>query len=240
MKRKRKRFGKWIGMVGLAGGSALLLSLSSCAHSSELVGIQIQPSVETFGSTDTPVGDNLGAQVQLRALGTYIHPPVTKDITSQVVWASNDTQMFTVDSTGLLTATGGACGGTLVSATVTTNSSTGGLSSSGAVVTGYMTANVVCYTGNGTGGGGGATGPALTVTFAGSGAGTVTSSPLGLSCASPSPCVAQFPDGTVVTLTATASPSSTFAGWTGCDTPPSTNPCSVTLAANTTVIAAFN
>jgi Divergent InlB B-repeat domain len=237
---KRKRFGKWIGVVGLAGGSALLLSLSSCAHSSELVSIQVQPSVETVGSTDIPVNLDAGSQVQLRALGSYIHPPVTKDITDQVVWASNDTQMFTVSSTGLLSATGQACGGTLVSASVTTNSSAGGLSSSGAVVTGYMTANVVCFTGNGTGGGGGATGPALTVTFAGNGAGTVTSSPLGLSCASPTPCVAEFPSGTVMTLTATPEPPSTFAGWTGCDTPPSTNPCSVTLAANTTVIAAFN
>jgi hypothetical protein len=231
---KRKRIGKWIGILGLAGGSALLLSLSSCAHSSELVAIQVQPSVETVGSTDTSLNADAGAQVQLRALGTYSHPPVTKDITNQVVWASNDTQMFTVDSAGLLTATGGACGGTLVSATVTTNSSAGGLSSSGAVITGYMTANVVCPTT------GGATGPALTVTFAGNGAGTVSSSPPGLSCASPSPCVNTFPDGTVVTLTASPEPPSIFGGWTGCDTPPSTNPCSVTLAANTTVIAAFN
>ena len=29
--------------------------------------------------------------MQLRALGTYIHPPVTKDITNQVTWESNTT-----------------------------------------------------------------------------------------------------------------------------------------------------
>jgi len=50
--------------------------------------------------------DNAGAGVQLRALGSYIHPPVTKDITNKVTWASNDTRMFSVSSTGLLTATG--------------------------------------------------------------------------------------------------------------------------------------
>ena len=69
---------------------------NSCGHSQELVSIQVQPSVETFGASNIPVIDNVGAQVQLRALGTYIHPPVTKDITSQVTWSSNTPQMFTV------------------------------------------------------------------------------------------------------------------------------------------------
>jgi hypothetical protein len=85
--------------------------------------------------------------VQLRALGSYIHPPVTKDITNQVVWTSNTPQMVMVSSTGLITATGQACGGTIISATVTTNHSSGAISSNGALVTGSMTANVVCPTG---------------------------------------------------------------------------------------------
>ena len=74
--------------------------------------------------------------------------------------------MVTVTPGGLLTATGLTCGNTLVSATVTTNHS-----SSAAIVTGYMTANVVCLTA-----GAGASGP-LTADFAGGGSGTVTSSP---------------------------------------------------------------
>jgi hypothetical protein len=126
-----------------------LVELPSCGHDQQLVDISIQPATETFGAATIPVSADAGLNVQLRALGDYIHPPVTKDITDQVTWASNDTQMVTVSSTGLLTATGVACGSSLVSATVNTNKSTGNLSSSGAIVTGYMTANVVCFTGTG-------------------------------------------------------------------------------------------
>src|SRR5262249_40038205 len=158
----------------------------SCGRDQELVGIQIQPTQETFGASNIPVSAAAGQQLQLRAMGSYIHPPVTKDITNQVTWASNTPQMMTVDSSGLITVTGQACGGTLISATVTTNKSAGGISSSGAVVTGYMTGNVVCFTGTngGGGGGGGGAAPILSLTFNGNGSGTVTSNPLGLSCIS--------------------------------------------------------
>jgi hypothetical protein len=126
-----------------------LIGLPSCGHDQELVGISVQPSVETFGDAKTPVIDNRGASVQLKALGSYIHPPVTKDITNQVTWASNTPAMVTIDpKSGVITATGDACGGTIISATVTTNESAGGISSSGALVTGSMTANVVCFTGS--------------------------------------------------------------------------------------------
>jgi hypothetical protein len=228
--------GKWLSMVGLVAIGGVFLSLSSCGRSQELVSIAVQPATQTFGASNIPVIDNAGAQVHLRALGTYIHPPVTKDITSQVTWTSNTPQMATVDSKGLLTVTGAACGATLISATVTTNSSAGGISSSGALVTGFMTANVVCFstTGGGTGS------PALTVTFAGNGSGTITSSPLGLSCSSPSACLAQFATGSTVTLTAAPGSGSVFGSWVGCDTPTSTNPCSITITANRTVTVTFN
>lgn len=227
---------KFLSLAALVAAGTVLLSVSSCARSQQLVSIAIQPAVETFGAANIPVSDNAGSQVQLRALGSYIHPPVTKDITNQVTWASNTPQMFTIDSTGLLTATGASCGGTLVSATIDTNSSMGGISSSGAIVTGYMTANVVCFTGTGSG-----AGPALGLTFGGSGAGTVSSSPPGLSCASSAEsCVANFPLGTVVSLTATPASGSTFGGWTGCATSASTNPCMVTLESSEFVTVTFN
>jgi hypothetical protein len=54
-------------------------------------------------------------------------------------------ELVTVNSAGLLTATGKACGNTIVSATVDTNSSARGISSSGAIVTSDMTATVVCF-----------------------------------------------------------------------------------------------
>jgi hypothetical protein len=232
----RKSLGKWISLCGLIGAAALLLNMASCAHSQELVGIQVQPSVETVGSTDIPVQEDANFQVQLRALGIYVHPPVTKDITNQVVWASNTPSMFTVNSTGLLNTTGDSCGGTLVSATVQTNSDGNGLSASGAVVTGYMTANVVCFSGSGTG-----TGPAVTVTFANSNPGIVASSPTGLSCASPNSCVDNFPVGTEMSLTATPTAPSTTATWGGtCPEPTTTAVCSFTVETNVTVTASFN
>jgi hypothetical protein len=221
--------GKWWSIVVLVAVAGLLLGLNSCGHSQQLVSIQVQPTSETFGASNMPVPSDFGLTVQLRALGTYIHPPVTKDITSQVTWASNDTQMMTVDSSGLLTATGITCGGTLVSATVQTNTSTGGLSSSGAIVTGYMTGNVVCFTGSG---GGGANSPVLTVTFGGNGAGTVTDTAEALSCATPTPCLFQYASGTALTLTASPVGTSVFGNWAGCDSAPNINPCTLTLTGN--------
>lgn len=223
--------GKWLSMVVLVTAASMLLGLDSCGHDQELVSIEVQPTVETVGTTTTPVLQDAGFQVQLRALGSYIHPPVTKDITNQVTWVSNTTQMFTVTSGGLLTATGESCGATLVSATVNTNRSSGGLSSSGAVVTGYMTANVVCFSG---------TGPTVTVDFTGTGSGTISSSPPGLGCSSTagSSCTGSFPTGSSVTLTAV--PNGTFGGWAGCSIAAGTTCTLEDLTNNVTVTATFN
>jgi hypothetical protein len=137
-------------MKGLRCVSAIavlfgVIVMNGCARDQELVSISIQPSTETFGAANIPVIANAGAQAQLRALGSYIHPPVTKDITNQVTWTSNTPQMVTVDSSGVITVTGLACGSTMITATVVTNHSAGGRSSSGALVTGSMSANVVCF-----------------------------------------------------------------------------------------------
>lgn len=223
--------GKWLSMVVLVAAAGMLLGLNSCAHDQRLVSIAIQPAVETVGASNIPVIQDTGFQVQLRALGTYIHPPVTKDITNQTTWSSNTIQMFTVTTTGLLTATGNECGATLVSATANTNTSDGGLSSSGAVVTGYMTANVVCFSG---------TGPTITVDFGGTGTGTISSSPSGLGCfATPgTSCTGSFPTGSSVTLT--ASPNGTFGGWAGCTIDSGTTCTLQDLTNNVTVTATFN
>ena len=224
---------KLVAVLVLLIVASVLLCLSSCGRDQQLVGITVQPSTETFGAANIPVSADSGLQLQLRALGSYIHPPVTKDITDKVVWSSNTPQMMTVDSSGLVTVTGLTCGATLVSATVTTNSSAGGLSSSGAIVTGFMTGNVVCFTSSGGGN------PVLSLGFQGLGSGTVTSSPAGLSCSTT--CAVQaFPAGTQVTLTATPTAPSTFGSWQGCDTPGTTNPCIVNLSASRTVTVSFN
>ncbi len=227
---------KWFSIAALLFAAISLLTVSSCGDKQELTSISIQPGVETFGAADIPVIDDAGATVQLRALGTYVHPPVTKDITDQVIWASNTPAMVTVNSTGLITVTGGPCGGTLISATVNTNADASGLSASGAIVTGYMTANVVCFTSTTGGGGGGE--PTLTLGFSGTGIGIVNSTPSGLSCASTDiSCVASFPAGTPVTLTATPIGTSVFGGFTGGCTGPT---CTIILQSDTTVTATFN
>jgi len=227
---------KWFSIAALIIAGILLLSVSSCGDKQELTSISIQPSVETFGASNIPVIDDAGATVQLRALGTYVHPPVTKDITDQVTWFSNTPAMVTVNSTGLITVVGGPCGGTLISATVQTNADASGLSASGAIVTGYMTANVVCFTGT-TGGGGGAE-PTLTLNFAGTGTGIVTVSPSGFSCANTDvSCVTSFPTGTTVTLTATPVGASVFGGFAdGC----TGTTCTILLQSDTTVTTTFN
>jgi hypothetical protein len=88
----------------------MVLCLPSCGHDQQLVSISVQPSTETFGAANIPVSQDTGLNVQLTALGSYIHPPVTKDITSEVTWTSNTPQMAMVSSSGVLSATGEACG----------------------------------------------------------------------------------------------------------------------------------
>jgi hypothetical protein len=216
--------------------AVLMAGMLTCARDQQLVSITVQPGVENFGASNIPVSDNAGLSVQLRALGNYIHPPVTKDITNQVTWASNDLQMFTITSTGLLTATGDVCGGTLVSATQQTNTA-GNRSSSGAIVTGNMQANVICFTGTG----GGGSGPLLTVNFPGTGVGSVASTPPGINCATT--CSATFANGTPVNITATAGVGSTFGGWGNCDAVTGQNgqTCIIdSLTADRTVTVTFN
>jgi len=203
------------------------LTMLSCGHEQQLVSIVVQPSSETFGSATTPVSDDAGLSIQLRALGNYIHPPVTKDITNKVTWASNSPDVAMVSSGGLLAATGLACGNALVSATVTTNTSSGNIPSSGAIVTGNMTATVVCF--------GGVT---LNVDFAGAGSGTVSITPGGARCTAT--CTTSFASGTSVTLTATANTGAAFGSWAGCDSSSGTT-CTITsLTATRTVTVTFN
>jgi hypothetical protein len=222
---------KWFSIAALMIIAISLLSVSSCGDPQELVSIQIEPGSETFGQADIPVIQDKGLQAQLTALGTYIHPPVTKDITNQVTWASNETQIMTVTPGGLITATGAVCGGALITATVQTNADASGVSSSGAVVSGNMIATVTCFTG---------TGPTITINFAGSGTGTISSSPAGLGCAATpgGSCTGSFPTGTDVTLTAV--PNGTFGGWAGCDIDSGATCVLQNLISNVTVTATFN
>lgn len=79
----------------------------------------------------------------------------------------------------------------------------------------------------------------LNVAKAGSGAGKVTSSPAGIDCGSNCGAdVAEFEEGTVVTLTQSASAGSKFIGWSGDCT--GTGTCEVTMSAAKSVTATFD
>jgi hypothetical protein len=74
----------------------------------------------------------------------------------------------------------------------------------------------------------------LTITKAGTGTGSITSSPEGITCGAT--CGFSFAASTVVTLTATPAPGSTFAGWSG---DPDCSDGSVTMAAARACTASF-
>lgn len=76
-----------------------------------------------------------------------------------------------------------------------------------------------------------------TVTRSGAGSGSVSSAPAGISCGST--CSAIYDCGTMVTLTASPSTYSDFAGWSGACTN-SSGPCYVLATAAKNVNAAFN
>jgi hypothetical protein len=77
----------------------------------------------------------------------------------------------------------------------------------------------------------------LSVTLSSAGTGVVTSAPDGISCGAS--CSAIYNSGTMVTLTASPSASSDFAGWSGggCS---GTGTCVLPMSASTSVDAAFN
>jgi hypothetical protein len=77
----------------------------------------------------------------------------------------------------------------------------------------------------------------LTIQKGGTGSGTVTSQPPGIDCGTT--CIAAFPTGTVVTLTATPAAGSRLAGWDGprCG---GTGPCTITLDSDFTAFPVFD
>lgn len=115
---------KWLSVFVLAFLLPLILISPSCADSSKLLSIQVMPNPVVF--------QGVGAQVQFTALGTYIHPPETKDITDQVQWRIDVGNLATINSTGFAVATN-VCGAGNVIASVYSNPSD---PSSGSVVVG--------------------------------------------------------------------------------------------------------
>jgi len=212
---KRRYIGLAMGAV-IAVGAAL--SLPSCGHDQKLVQLQIQPLTFTFLQ---PSGTE-----QYTATATYIHPPETKDVTSQATWAVDD-GVVTFLAPGNVTPTTGSCGGGTISATMPEG--TGGAQN---IVVAYATVTVddpsqpLCP--------GYGTFAPLNVGVVGTG--LVTSLPSGISC--PPTCSASYSVGASILLTESGG---IFEGWTGCISQSPTSPeCTVTIpAGGVAVIATF-
>ena len=103
--------GKCSRLVGVLAVVLVMWFVPSCGHDQQLVSISLQP----------PGGfvlEGFGAQGQFTALGTFIHPPETKDITNQVVWTLDIANFATLTQTGLITYTRtDGCGNGNVTAT---------------------------------------------------------------------------------------------------------------------------
>ena len=117
-------------------GAALLLvvGIFGCAHEQQLTSITVTPS-------NTAITGQ-GLELQFTALGHYIHPPESKDITNTVIWKSQAEQIIsfiTPDKPGLATS-GFGCGTNIgISAVVYSNPNN---PSSGTAVIGTATVSV--------------------------------------------------------------------------------------------------
>ncbi len=213
---------KWSGMK-IASGALVLLALASmligCGFKRKLIAIEVQPPAATF------LSPNPAAQIDFTALGFYLHPPDTHDITSRATWKTDVPQLVTVNGGVVSPASG--CGIANISASV---------QDSGNLVIGYATVTVNDPT-NPNCPGGSTTQGVVTVGL--TGPGTVTSSPGGINCPTGA-CGAQFAVGTTIALTATPNTGNTFVGWGSCPQPNGTT-CSVPVVTGTTALTAtFN
>jgi hypothetical protein len=220
---------KWFGIAALILTATVLLSLSSCARSQRLQGITISPSAFTYFSP-APAGVQQ-TPIPLTAYGSYIHPAETKDISSQVTWASDNTIVADVSSAGQLTD-GVACGVANISATFFTNGN-----KSGNLVVGFMTVTVQGPASQGCPQGTATNNLSVDVT-AGAADGVIVSAPAGINCGST--CSAAFPANSSVSLTATPISGKQFIGWASGCTTTSGLTCNVTLNSDVTVSASFN
>jgi Bacterial Ig-like domain (group 2) len=82
--------------LGLIAVWMAVLPILSCATGQRLVSVSVTPNPVVF--------EGVGAQVQFTAIGTFEHPPSTKNITDQVTWSIDVENLATITSTGFVTA----------------------------------------------------------------------------------------------------------------------------------------
>jgi len=191
-----------------ATSGAISGSASLTVTTATLVSIAVTPSSASIIQ---------GGTQQFTATGTYSNNS-TQNLTSTVAWSSSVTSVAIISTSGLASTTTGT-GSTTITAT------SGAISGSATL---QVTAVVTSST--------------LTVTLIGTGNGTVTDNLEQINCTTTAgvqsgACSGSYTAGTVVTLTATPSSPSTFAGWGGACS--GTAGCSVTLTTSQSVTASF-
>lgn len=227
--------------IGLAMAALVALgaslSLPSCGHDQKLVSIAVTPTTAIYPSPEA-------LPVDFKAAGTYIHPPETKDITAQVTWTTDVTELLTFTYMGpvvgeAVSPANGNCGIAAVWASAPEGTGGGAniVISAPSSVTVNNTAKPLCPGGSDIAG-------ELVLTPAGTGTGTVTSSPAGISCPGTACGFSFSPPDNVVTLTAQAGTGSVFVDYSASCTTSLTNPnqCTVTVPSGgiVYVTAAFN
>jgi hypothetical protein len=203
---------KWFSIIVLIAVSTFFLSLSSCGFNQHLVSIQVVPPGATFNS--------VGSSIVFQAMGTYEHPPQTKNITDLVTWSVDSQNLVSITDTSLVTALS-ICGSGNLYANY------------------YDSPNQVTGSAFLTGGGAGTAAcnqAVLTVDLTNSG-GSVTDATNVINC--PGTCSADFTLGSTIGLTATLGSGQTSVNWTNCNAGSTATTCTVTLNANTTVTATF-
>lgn len=197
---------------------AMLVSVLSCGHPMSLQSITITPTNYTVTGT----GPGLAAfTIPYHAYGHFIHPTETVDITNQVTWSADATEIADFNATpttppGVITPTAnGSCGIVDITATagklVIGPGSTDEIETQTATFTVNDTSNPNC---------GGIQTPTLAVDEINSG--TVSSTPVGINCTdNGAGCSAAFTTGTPVLLIANApatfSPNCTTESATSCE-----------------------
>src|ERR1035437_4681006 len=168
---------KWFSFLALIATASLLCSLLSCGFNQHLVSIQVVPPGATFNS--------VGSSIIFKAMGTYDHPPETKDITDIVTWSVDSQNLVTITNTSLVTALS-ICGSVNLTASF------------------YDSPNLVTGSAFLTGGGAGTASCSeaiLTVNIAGTTGGNVVDSTGVIKC--PGTCSANYALGSTIGLTAT-------------------------------------
>jgi hypothetical protein len=195
------------------------------------------PATPTLTIIPGSVTDTGGGVItQFVAIGNLTGNGPVQNLTNLVTWVSSDVQDVTITQTGLATSVFDPPFGTSYSPTITAI----GTTTSGSVITASVNVTVLSSTTTAP------TPPTATLSIFELGSGTGNVSTLNgtapfLNCgvAGGTVCGQTFPQGMIVTLTATPSPLSKFAGWTSNCTVATANSCTISMTTNQTVGATF-